>query len=133
MRALGVDFLKKKKRKIVQARLDTLLDLLIAVLGQRQGRYASTEFIVCFELLMMDEPYCGQCFVRAFEGKQPGFFYFLFFPLLFDLNAEYDEMTQFVKRRRNYKKNKENLSRHFLLLSFYPGFILAWLHLHKKP
>lgn len=83
---------------------------------------------------MMDEPYCGQCFARAFEGKHSDVFYFFFFPLLFYLNAEYDEMTQFVKRRRKIqKKNNENLSRHFLLVSFYPGFVLAWLHLHKKP
>lgn len=63
----------------MQGRLETLLDLLIAVLGQRHGRCASTEFIARFELLMMDEPYCGQYLVRAFEGKHSDVFAFSFF------------------------------------------------------
>lgn len=112
----------------MQVRLETLLDLLIAVLGQRQGRYASTEFIVCFELLMMDEPYCGQCFVRAFEGKQPGFFTSSFFHFDFIWMRNMMKWLNLLKEEETTKRIKKiyrdtYCSYPSTRVSFWPGCI----------
>lgn len=53
---------------------------------------------------MMDEPYCG--FVRAFEGNNRVLVFSSFFHSYFILNAEYDEMTQFVKEKEIEKTRK---------------------------